>query len=341
MSTRRVFLSGAVATAVGAALAACAEVEQGLPAPSVAATPSAHPALTSDKLAAVLERIQTGLNAADAAKSPDSLAGYLTGPAARVRAEEYAVAQATGDDQKYIHTFITTSQMEAVGLTADFPRTALVVTEPAAEGQAPYLLILTQDDARSHYQLWGWAPLRLSQVPTTPGIKVGSESVSADATGLVATPQEVLDAYLDALNNPTGENGTAFADDDLLRQKITSDRDETGLAGMGTKTVTAAAGSDGFKGLRTNANGALVVTTVTFSSVYRNTVARSTINVTDPAIVKMLGDNASVVGTVTATYDAMVAFSIPSASEGGQSVVVGVDRTLSKAERDDSQAPTG
>ena len=340
MSTRRVFLSGAVATAVGAALAACAEVEQGLPAPSVAATPSAHPALTSDKLAAVLERIQTGLNAADAAKSPDSLAGYLPGPAARVRAEEYAVAQATGDDQKYIHTFITTSQMEAVGLTADFPRTALVVTEPAAEGQAPYLLILTQDDARSSYQMWGWARLSgRSQVPTTSTTVVGSESVSADATGLVATPQEVLDAYVDALNNPTGENGTAFADD-LLRQKIASDR-SIDLGGMGTMTVTAAAGSDGFKGLRTNANGALVVTTVTFSSVYRNTVARSTINVTDPAIVKMLGDNASVVGTVTATYDAMVVFSIPSASEGGQSVVVGVDRTLSKAERDDSQAPTG
>ena len=338
MSTRRVFLSGAVATAVGAALAACAEVEQGLPAPSVAATPSAHPALTSDKLAAVLERIQTGLNAADAAKSPDSLAGYLTGPAARVRAEEYAVAQATGDD-KFVHTFITTSQAGVAGLTTDFPRTALVVTEPAAEGEAPYLLILTQDDARSHYQLWGWAPLRLSQVPTTPGIKVGSESVSADATGLVATPQEVLDAYIDALNNPTGENGTAFADD-TLRQRIAAER-AIDLGGMGTMTVTAAAGSDGFKGLRTNANGALVVTTVTFSSVYRNTVARSTINVTDPAIVKMLGDNASVVGTVTATYDSMVAFSIPSASEGGQSVVVGVDRTLSKAERDDSQAPTG
>ena len=338
MSTRRVFLSGAVATAVGAALAACAEVEQGLPAPSVAATPSAHPALTSDKLAAVLERIQTGLNAADAAKSPDALAGYLTGPAARVRAEEYAVAQATGDDQKYIHTFITTSQMEAVGLTADFPRTALVVTEPAAEGQAPYLLILTQDDARSHYQLWGWAPLRLSQVPTTPGIKVGSESVSADATGLVATPQEVLDAYLDALNNPAGENGTAFADD-KVRDTIANYR-AIDLGGMGTMTVTAAAGSDGFKGLRTNANGALVVTTVTFSSVYRNTVARSTITVGD-TVAKMLGGNASVVGTVTATYDAMVAFAIPSASEGGQSVVVGVDLTLSKAERDDSQAPTG
>ena len=221
MSTRRVFLSGAVATAVGAALAACAE--QDLPTPSVTATPSAHPALTADKLTAILERIQTGLSAADAAKSPDALAGYLTGPAARVRAEEYAVAQATGDD-KFVHTFVTTSQAGVAGLTTDFPRTTLVVTEPAAEGEAPYLLVLTQDDARSPYQMWGWTRLSgKSQVPTTSTTVVGSESVAADATGLVATPQEVLDAYIDALNNPTGENGTAFADD-TLRQRIAAER---------------------------------------------------------------------------------------------------------------------
>ena len=338
MSTRRVFLSGAVAAAVGAALAACAEVEQGLPAPSVAATPSAHPALTADKLTAILERIQTGLNAADASKSPDSLTGYLIGPAARVRAEEYTIAQAAGDD-KFVHTFITTSQAGVAGLTADFPRTALVVTEPAAEGEPPYLLILTQDDARSSYQMWGWARLSgRSQVPTTSTTVVGSESVSADATGLVATPQEVLDAYVDALDNPTGENGTAFADD-TLRQRIAAER-AIDLGGMGTVTVTAAAGSDGFKGLRTTANGALVMTTVTFSTVYRNTVARSTITV-GGTVAKMLGGNASVVGTVTVTYDAMVAFSIPSASEGGQSTVIGLELVPAKAERDDSQAPTG
>ena len=338
MSTRRVFLSGAVAAAVGAALAACTEVEQDLPTPSAIATPSAHPALTADKLTTILERIQTGLNAADADKSPDSLVGYLTGPAARVRAEEYAIAQATGDD-KFVHTFVTTSQAGVAGLTTDFPRTALVVTEPAAEGEAPYLLILTQDDARNPYQMWGWARLSgQSQVPTTSTTVVGSESVSADATGLVATPQEVLDAYIDALNNPTGENGTAFADD-TLRQRIAAER-AIDLGGMGTVTVTAAAGSDGFKGLRTTANGALVMTTVTFSTVYRNTVARSTITV-GGTVAKMLGDNASVVGTVTVTYDAMVAFSIPSASEGGQSTVIGLDLVPAKAERDDSQAPTG
>lgn len=336
MSTRRVFLSGAVAAAVGAALTACSE--QDIPAPSVTATPSAHPALTADKLTAILERIQTGLSAADAAKSPDSLAGYLVGPAARVRAEEYAIAQATGDD-KFVHAFITTSQAGVAGLTTDFPRTALVVTEPAAEGEPPYLLILTQDDARSPYQMWGWARLSgRSQVPTTSTTVVGSESVSADATGLVATPQEVLDAYIDALNNPTGENGTAFADD-TLRQRIAAER-AIDLGGMGTVTVTAAAGSDGFKGLRTTANGALVMTTITFSTVYRNTVARSTITV-GGTVAKMLGDNASVVGTVTVTYDVMVVFSIPPDSEGGQSAVIGLDLVPAKAERDDSQAPTG
>ena len=336
MSTRRVFLSGAVATAVGAALVACAK--QDLPTPSVTATPSAHPALTADKLTAILERIQTGLSAADAAKSPDALAGYLTGPAARVRAEEYAVAQATGDD-KFVHTFVTTSQAGVAGLTTDFPRTTLVVTEPTAEGEAPYLLVLTQDDARSPYQMWGWTRLSgKSQVPTTSTTVVGSESVAADATGLVATPQEVLDAYIDALNNPTGENGTAFADD-TLRQRIAAER-AVDLGGMGTATVTAAAGSDGFKGLRTTANGALVMTTLTFSTVYRNTVARSTITV-GGTVAKMLGGNASVVGTVTVTYDAMVVFSIPPAAEGGQSTVIGLDLVPSKAERDDSQAPTG
>ena len=255
-----------------------------------------------------------------------------------MRAEEYTIAQAAGDD-KFVHTFITTSQAGVAGLTADFPRTALVVTEPAAEGEPPYLLILTQDDARSSYQMWGWARLSgRSQVPTTSTTVVGSESVSADATGLVATPQEVLDAYIDALNNPTGENGTAFADD-TLRQRIAAER-AIDLGGMGTVTVTAAAGSDGFKGLRTTANGALVMTTVTFSTVYRNTVARSTITV-GGTVAKMLGGNASVVGTVTVTYDAMVAFSIPSASEGGQSTVIGLELVPAKAERDDSQAPTG
>jgi len=90
---------------------------------------------------------------------------------------------------------------------------------------------------------------------------VGSESVSADATGLVATPQEVLDAYIDALNNPTGENGTAFADD-TLRQRIAAER-AIDLGGMGTVTVTAAAGSDGFKGLGATPDGATGATGAT------------------------------------------------------------------------------
>ena len=82
------------------------------------------------------------------------------------------------------------------------------------------------------------------------------------------------------------------------------------------------------------------MTTLTFFTLYRNTVARSTITV-GGVVAKMLGGNASVLGTVTATYDVMVVFSIPPGSEGGQSTVIGLELVPARAERDDSQAPAG
>lgn len=51
------------------------------------------------------------------------------------------------------------------------------------------------------------------------------------------------------------------------------------LSGMGTVSVTATAGQDGFKGLRTTEGGALVATTLSFATIYTKTVAGSTLNV--------------------------------------------------------------
>nr|MCW1079430.1 hypothetical protein [Streptococcus anginosus] len=114
--------------------------------------------LDADRLTAILERIDQGLSSADSAKNREALAGYLTGPAARVRAAEYAVAQAAGDDS-LIHAFSTTSQAGAVGLTAGFPRAALTITEPVSDTEPPYLLVLSQDTARDSFELWSWARL--------------------------------------------------------------------------------------------------------------------------------------------------------------------------------------
>ena len=162
MTSRRVFLTSAAATAVGLTLAACSQELP--PAPEVS-TPTAHPVLDSQHLTSALDRIQTGLDGADAQKSPELLSGYLTGPALRVRTEEYALASAAQDDSKIEH-FTTLSQAGTVGRATGFPRIALTVTETAEGDDVPYLLALTQDAARDNFELWAWVrPFAGVEVP--------------------------------------------------------------------------------------------------------------------------------------------------------------------------------
>ena len=320
MTSRRALLTSAAATAVSAALAACSR--DAPPSLEATGTSTAQPVLDSERLTAVLERIQSGMDAADAQKKTELLHGYLTGPAARVRTEEYAVATATNDDTEIDH-FTTDSQAGTVGLTTDFPRIALTLTE-ADETNVPYLLALTQGTARENFELWAWVRL-------FPGVEV-----PADADGLVATPQEVLNAYIDALNNPDGDNGKAFADEELRR--YIAARRSLDVSAAGEVSVTASPGGDGFRGLRTTDNGAIVFTTLTFDVLYKRTVARSKYNVQEQ-VAAMLGENTDVVGTVTASHEAVVAFSIPVAASGSQAVTLGTVHVLTSVTRDDSQSP--
>lgn len=339
MSTRRTFITGATAAAVAAALTACS---QELPTATPPSAAPARPALDASRLVTVLERIEKGLGAADEAKDAALLAGYLTGPAERVRTEEYALAALAGDDT-LVHRFTTEVQAGVVGLTSGFPRTAVVITQPAA-GDPTYYLTLTQDAAREDYTLWSWTRLGDVKVPATPSSSVGALEVTASgnpeagepAAALAVQPSAVVEAYLDALNNPDGDNAAAFADD-ALRQRIASER-AIDLSGMGTVTVTAAAHEDGLRGLRTADGGAIFTAALTLTAEYRKTVSGSTLRLASN-VGRMLGENTEIVGVVIAHYDAMVSFAVPSTVTGGHSTVLGTDIVLASVERDDSQAP--
>ena len=52
-----------------------------------------------------------------------------------------------------------------------------------------------------------------------------------------------------------------------------------------------------------------------------------------------MGGNQKIVGTVTATYDSMVAFAIPKEGSGETAAILGAETALMKVDRDDSQAP--
>ena len=336
MSTRRAFLSAGGASALALSLAACSKSQPKTAQTQASGTPIAEPVLNDKQLSEILQRVQTGLATADKEKNADKLKEVMSGPAARIRAAEYATASASGNND-FIHPMTTTIQGGGVGQTVGFPRNAAA----ASEGASPSLISLEQNSARDQFKVWAWVQ-GFSEKKNIPVLTKQSaqraKQVTADSTGLVSTPKAALDAYIDALNHPDGENGKAFPDD-LLRQKVQAAR-TTNLSSLGEVTVTATAGQDGFQGLQMEEGdgGALVFTTLTYTVVYKRTVDGSDLTLQGD-VAALMGGNQKIVGTVTATYDSMVAFSIPKEGSKDKVAVLGAETALIKVDRDDSKTP--
>ena len=334
--TRRALLSAGGASALALSLAACSKSQPKTAQTQASGTPIAEPVLNDKQLSEILQRVQTGLATADKEKNADKLKEVMTGPAARIRAAEYATASASGNND-FIHPMTTTIQGGGVGQTVGFPRNAAA----ASEGASPSLISLEQNSARDQFKVWAWVQ-GFSEKKNIPVLTKQSaqraKQVTADSTGLVSTPKAALDAYVDALNYPDGENGKAFPDD-LLRQKVQAAR-TTNLSSLGEVTVTATAGKDGFQGLQMEEGdgGALVFTTLTYTVVYKRTVDGSDLTLQGD-VAALMGGNQKIVGTVTATYDSMVAFSIPKEGSKDKVAVLGAETALMKVDRDDSKTP--
>ena len=334
--TRRALLSAGGASALALSLAACSKSQPKTAQTQASGTPIAEPVLNDKQLSEILQRVQTGLATADKEKNADKLKEVMSGPAARIRAAEYATASASGNND-FIHAMSTTIQGGGVGQTVGFPRNAAA----ASEGASPSLISLEQNSARDQFKVWAWVQ-GFSEKKNIPVLTKQSaqraKQVTADSTGLVSTPKAALDAYVDALNHPDGENGKAFPDD-LLRQKVQAAR-TTNLSSLGEVTVTATAGKDGFQGLQMEEGdgGALVFTTLTYTVVYKRTVDGSDLTLQGD-VAALMGGNQKIVGTVTATYDSMVAFSIPKEGSKDKVAVLGAETALIKVDRDDSKTP--
>ena len=86
MSTRRAFLSAGGASAIALSLAACSRSQPKTAETVASGTPIAEPVLNDKQLEEILQRVQTGLAAADKEKNADKLKEVMSGPAARIRA---------------------------------------------------------------------------------------------------------------------------------------------------------------------------------------------------------------------------------------------------------------
>ena len=97
MSTRRAFLSAGGASAIALSLAACSRSQTKTAETLASGTPIAEPVLNDKQLAEILQRVQTGLAAADKEKSEAKVKEVMSGPGGRLRAAPYRPPTAPGD----------------------------------------------------------------------------------------------------------------------------------------------------------------------------------------------------------------------------------------------------
>ncbi|WP_028047522.1 hypothetical protein [Cellulomonas sp. URHE0023] len=312
--TRRPHRRAAVLLGVAAvALAACAApVPQPSPAPVPAVAPPATTIAQSDN---VLSDLGTVLAAGDTALDPALLTTRVAGPALAIRSAEYVRAQATAN-AKPPTVIPTKPQALILPQTTAWPRTQLVVTEQPDDLQAPRILVLLQNEPRDQYHLWGWGRMGPGiPMPPTATPETGSAVLAPDATGLLATPTDVLIQYCDVLTNGAASPYAATFAPDALRTGIEAARASTvaGVGTAGTATETYTPEPAPLTTLATVDGGAIVVGQLTTVSTVSLTAGGS-IPILDPFYAVLTGKQSASSNLVRTFTDVVIIYVPPAGS---------------------------
>ena len=311
-----------VAALLLATLAACSTP---LPVPQPDAVPAATPpGLSPAQAERVLDEVADALAEADEAGDATLLEPRVTGPAATIRAVEYALAAAGDEDA--VTAIPPGAQTLVLPTTDTWPRTFFVVTEPPEDLQAPLLLTLTQESPRDQYRLWSWARLFPGVVmPATTEPGLGSAPVEPDSADLAVPPEEVVARYVDVLTHrDESEYAEAFTPDPL-RQGIAQTKDAfVGVVGQnGSLAETYQPDEAGTLAIATADGGAIVVGTV--RTVTTITLADSTLKIADQTAV-LLGSD-TVRSTLEIQWLSVVAFAVPPAGSDEPITVLGAEHS--------------
>lgn len=330
--TKRVtsWLALAVATAL---LGACAD-----PVPGPVSAPTAEettPVLTPEQLSSALKTINDALQAADAKMDLELLDDRLVGPALAARTNSYNLAKVNAKEFPLANLVAPTATV-SVSAGVDWPRSIIEVTETPEGGQVPLLRLSQQADARSDYKLWGW--VRLLPGATVP-------STAAPEVGLVETgtpkftAKEVIDSYTAQVTGGA-QDGAPVAISDPYTQAASTQVTEAMAAtkDVGTVKTALTGGKDEPVSIPTADGGLIVFAPLEQTVTYQRTVAGATFQLQGAPAV-LLGQDPSVYGTVTVTYDVMLAFVIPAKDAKENATVIGADRTLRSVVADKSTNP--
>lgn len=317
MKRKSFILVPLVLTVASLSLSGCSG--SAVPTPAVA-SPTPHPALSDEKLASINDSIFGLLKETESSFEAEALPSRLSGPALVERRLAYKKKSLLGDATT-LEAISDKVKLYAVSQGDVYPRVVVELTE-APEGENLQMLnVIVQPTARDNWTLWGAMRfLPSSAAPTVSTGEAGATMIAPDDTaGLVASPNAVLDAYIQLNKTRDDSKGLTFAED-ALRTRLAKGQDKNASAvkDLGEASLDFSRGGSGPFAIRTDDGGALVLAELNYTSTIRvtKTGGKASIPENHDIAIAATGEANKAVSfgnSLTAYYTVALAFYVPPA----------------------------
>jgi hypothetical protein len=283
--------------------------------------PVAHPVVAVGQAGSVLDAVETALLAGVNPEGSGTADPRLVGPF-----RELAVADAKIAAERKTKV-AAPAEVERLRLivptTRSWPRFFVAVGNTSTDA-TPVLRLLSSPAPRSPYGLWAEAAMLPGvTLPDTAPADTGSAVVAPDATGLVATPKEVLSGFAGYLNgsakSAVSKQFRPSVFSDQLRQRLAGDREE--VKELATVSSKHTVGSAEPYALRTTDGGALVFGELKQEYVITVKKGKGTVDVTDKDLAALAGDQKKIKKSLTRTAVEIVVLHVPPRGKGLVTVI--------------------
>lgn len=282
----------------------------------------AYPVVAAGQARSVLDAVDAALTR-PVPKNGDAVDARLVGPYRELAVADAAVAA----ERKRKPTAPATVERQQliVPSSTGWPR-FFVTVGTSSVASTPVLRVLTSSSARDPYGLWA-EPVLIPGVtlPQVDAATTGSPAVSADASGLVLTPKEVLSRFAGYLNGGARTSASApfrrSVYSDQLLQRLAGDKRVAKKVG-GTVTSKHSVVEDTPPlAVRTADGGALVIGELSQKYVLTVKKGKGTIRIDDKDLQALAGGKKSFSSSITRTALEVVVFSVPPRGKGQITVV--------------------
>lgn len=205
-----------------------------------------------------------------------------------------------------------------VPTSLNWPRFFIAVGNSSGSS-TPVLRVLSSSAPRAPYGLWAEATmLPGATLPETAPPATGSPILSSEASGFVATPEEVLKGFAGYLN--AGAKTTASKQ---FRQSIYSDQlmqrlaaDQKALKAVATVSSVHTVGPEPPLAVRTPDGGALVVGELLQTYQVKIKKGKGSVKISDQDLAALAGGKKQFSTSITRTAVEVVVFSVPPQGKG-------------------------